>query len=52
MKFAEVEFTLADASRYENDDDADNDGSGGGDSTEPAGTTVSGQMRLNIRTVR
>ena len=40
-EFAEVEFTLADASRYENDDDADNDGSGGGDSTEPAGTTVS-----------
>ena len=39
-EFAEVEFTLADASRYENDD-ADNDGSGGGDSTEPAGTTVS-----------
>ena len=40
-EFAEVEFTLADASRYENDDDADKDGSGGGDSTEPAGTTVS-----------
>lgn len=40
-EFAEVEFTLADASRYENDDDVDNDGSGGGDSTEPAGTTVS-----------
>ena len=40
-EFAEVEFTLADASRYENDDDADNDGSGGGDSTEPAWTTVS-----------
>lgn len=40
-EFAEVEFTLADASRYENDDDADNDGSGGGDSTEPAGPTVS-----------
>ena len=39
-EFAEVEFTLADASRYENDD-ADNDGSGGGDSTNPAGTTVS-----------
>ena len=39
-EFAEVEFTLADASRYENDD-ADNDGSGGGDSTKPAGTTVS-----------
>ena len=36
-----MEFTLADASRYENDDDADKDGSGGGDSTEPAGTTVS-----------
>ena len=39
-EFAEVEFTLADASRYENDD-ADNDGSGGEDSTKPAGTTVS-----------
>ena len=39
-EFAEVEFTLADASGYENDD-ADNDGSGGGDSTKPAGTTVS-----------
>ena len=39
-EFAEVEFTLADASRYENDD-AYNDGSCGGDSTKPAGTTVS-----------
>ena len=37
-EFAEVEFTLADASRYEN---ADDDNNGGGNNTEPAGTTVS-----------
>ena len=37
-EFAEVEFTLADASRYEN---ADDDNNGGGSNTEPAGTTVS-----------
>ena len=40
-EFAEVEFTLADASRYENADDADDDNNGGGNNTEPAGTTVS-----------
>ena len=40
-EFAEVEFTLADASRYENTDDADDDNNGGGSNTEPAGTTVS-----------
>ena len=40
-EFAEVEFTLADASRYENADDADDDNNGGGSNTEPAGTTVS-----------
>ena len=40
-EFAEVEFTLADASRYENTDDADDDNNGGGNNTEPAGTTVS-----------
>ena len=40
-EFAEVEFTLADASRYENADDADDDNNSGGSNTEPAGTTVS-----------
>lgn len=40
-EFAEVEFTLADASKYDNVPDDDGDDTPGGDDVEPTGTPVS-----------
>lgn len=40
-EFAEVEFTLADASKYDNDENPDDDNPGGYDPAEPTGTPIS-----------